>query len=207
MQPPNGNGRNPQIAWDYVHQANILSDKATEKTGEEADNLYQQAYEKYAAALEVDPREFDALYNWGIALADQARTKSGEEADKLFEEAFAKYQAALFIEPQDYEVLHNWGVALIDQGQLKGGEDAENLYAQAEERLKEANSFGSDYSAYVLASLAAMRGKEDECKEWLTAALESGDLAEIVDKETMEEDPAFENVKGCDWFKDILNKL
>ena len=50
----------------------------------EADRLFGDAGEKYAAVLKIKPDSHEALNNWGNALSDQAKAKSGVEADRLF---------------------------------------------------------------------------------------------------------------------------
>ncbi len=64
------------------------------KSGDEADVLFMQAGQKFAAALEIRPDYRQALNNWGVALSIQARMKSGKEADALFAQAREKRVAA-----------------------------------------------------------------------------------------------------------------
>ena len=72
---------------------------ARTKTGVDADKLFAEAGEKYAAALKIKPDYHEALNNWGNILGDLATTKTGVDADKLFAEAGEKYAAALKIKP------------------------------------------------------------------------------------------------------------
>lgn len=195
------------MTQQYIEQANKLSDEALTREGQEADRLFESAYQKYVAAMEIDPNESDIPYNWGIALADQARTKDGEDMDRLFSLAYEKYAAAAGIEPRDYEILHNWGVALMDHGDHRTGEQADKLYAEAEEKFIKADTLSSDLSAYVLASLYASEGKEEQAREWLNKAYLNGDLEGLVDRETVEEDPRFESVRDAGWFQEIISKL
>jgi len=65
-----------------------------------------EACEKYAKAVEIDPRDAVAYYNWGNALY-----KMGKPA-----EACEKYAKAVEIDPR-YAVAHfNWGWALGKMG-------------------------------------------------------------------------------------------
>ncbi len=75
------------VAWAFILQANQLSAQAETKSGEDADKLFAQSGEKYAAALKIKPDSHEALNNWGATLFDQAKTKSGDDADKLFAQA------------------------------------------------------------------------------------------------------------------------
>lgn len=196
-----------QEAWDYMEHGNALSEQAAEEQGEQADRLFEQSYDKYTAAHELEPGDPDILYNWGIALADHARTKEGDEAEQLFNRAYEKWKATVDIEPSDYEVWHNWGVALLDHSETRSGAEAGRLLAEAEKKLAEAYALGSDFSAYVLASVCALQGREEECREWLTKAYETGELEDVVDRETMEGDADFESVRDRDWFREIVKSL
>jgi len=110
---------------------NALSNQAKTKTGEEADQLFEEAGRKCAEALRLEPLDSGALNNWAVALSDQAKTKTGEEADRLFEEAGGRYAEALRLKPEDSDALNNWGVALSDQAGTKTGEEADRLFEEA----------------------------------------------------------------------------
>lgn len=97
------------VAWAAIMDGNELSDQAKQKREDEADALFAEAGEKYAAALAIKPDSHAALYNWGVALSDQAKDKQGAEADALFAHAGEKYAAALTIKPDKHEALYNWG--------------------------------------------------------------------------------------------------
>jgi Tfp pilus assembly protein PilF len=127
-------GEKDLVAWAAIMLGDALADQAELKQGEEADALFAQAEERYAAALEIQPDKHEALNNWAITLADRARLKRGEDADTLFSQAGEKYAAALAIQPADHEELSNWGIALADWARLKQGEEAEALFSQAEEK-------------------------------------------------------------------------
>jgi MinD-like ATPase involved in chromosome partitioning or flagellar assembly len=114
--------------------ATALSAQAKTKTGAEADELFAQASEKYAAALRIKPDLHEALNNWGNALSDQAKTKTGAEADELFAQAYEKYAAALRIKPYHYEAFYNWGNALSEQAATRSGPEAKRLLAKAGEK-------------------------------------------------------------------------
>jgi tetratricopeptide (TPR) repeat protein len=122
------------VAWAYTMQGNALYEQAKTKSGAEAEALYAQAGEKYAAALAIKPDHHEALNNWGAALYEQAKRKSGAEADDLLAQADEKVQAALGIKPDDHEALYNWGTALSAQAKTKSGAEAEALFAQAGEK-------------------------------------------------------------------------
>ncbi|MCJ7751180.1 MAG: hypothetical protein MUQ65_08810 [Armatimonadetes bacterium] len=82
---------------------NALSAQAKTEPGAEADALFQQAYEKYARAVEIKPDYHQAWNNWGNALSDQARTKEGPDGNALRQQAGEKYARALEIAPDKHE--------------------------------------------------------------------------------------------------------
>ena len=94
-----------------------------------------------------------------------------------FPAGIPEYEAAIRIEPKDYETLHNWGTALMDQAEAKSGLEADGLYEQAESKLREAYLFSSEMSGYVLATLFALQGRQEDCRQVLTELFECGDLA------------------------------
>ena len=103
------------VSWAYVMQGNELKAQAQRQQGEEVDQLFAQAGEKYAAALAIKPDKHEALNNWGSALGMQAERQQGEEADQLLAQAGEKFAAALEIKPDMHEALSNWGSALLVQ--------------------------------------------------------------------------------------------
>ena len=181
-----------------------LCKQAETKTREKADRLFAQAVEKYQAALKIKPDMYEALNNWGLALCKQAETKTGEEADRLFALAGEKCQAALKIKPDYHEALNNWGLALYRQAETKTGEEAGHLFAQSKDLLLKAESILPGISAYNIACWCAIRGQEDECKEWLEKCL---NLKVMPSRQHLEKDNDLENIREKPWFKAILARL
>ncbi len=134
----------------------------------------------------------------------QAKNKTGNEADRLFALAGEKYEAALKIKPDYHDVLNNWGVALYDQAKIKNGEEADRLFVQSKELLLKAESILPGSAAYNIACLHAIRGQENECKEWLGKCINSGVMPS---RRHLEEDRDLENVREKPWFKAILARL
>ncbi len=97
---------------------NALADQARRKEGEEADSLFEQAFEKYAESVRHKPDMHEAWYNWGNALAYQARRKEGEEADSLFAQARKRYEKSLQL-AQTNDVLFNLACLAALQQQTK----------------------------------------------------------------------------------------
>lgn len=68
----------------------------------------EQALVHYAAALALEPENFDALHMRGIGLHQLGRTQEG----------LPLLEAALRLRPQDATALSNWGLALRAAGRL-----------------------------------------------------------------------------------------
>ena len=143
------------IASAFMMQGADTVDQIRTKRGVEADALFEQAYQKYEAAVQIKPDKYEAFGNWGTALTSQARTKSGAEADALFEQAYQKYKAVLQIKPDEYEVFFNWGTALANQAGIKSGAEANALFEQAYQKYEAAVQIKpDDYEAFFNWGLA-----------------------------------------------------
>ncbi|KAA6329098.1 TPR repeat-containing protein YrrB [termite gut metagenome] len=70
----------------------------------------------YKKAVDINPNDAEAYYNWGNALSNFAQLKSDSV---LFEESFEKYRKAIDINPNDAKAYYHWGNALSDLGELK----------------------------------------------------------------------------------------
>ena len=181
-----------------------LSVQARTKAGEQADALFGEAYEKYAQALAINPDLHQALYKWGLALSEQAKTKAGEQADALFGEAYEKYAQGLAIEPDDHEALYDWGTALLDEAKTKAGAEADALFERARTKLLQAELLKEGAGAYNLACVAALRAREEECREWLNVDKRCGTLP---DRRHLESDTDLDGVRDEPWFREFLAGL
>ena len=129
----------------FYNWGNDLGDLARTKTGEQADELFNQAFEKYQKATQFKPDKHEAFYNWGTDLGYLARTKTEEQADELFNQAFEKYQKATQFKPDMYEAFYNWGNVLGYLARTKTGEQADELFNQTFEKYQKATQFKPDY--------------------------------------------------------------
>ena len=76
-----------------------------------SDTEYQEAVKQYEAALNIQPRNHEALNYWGIALYNLAQLRQDPEGLKS---AIAKYEEALYIKPDMHDAFFNWGLALFE---------------------------------------------------------------------------------------------
>lgn len=79
---------------------------------------YDDAAQKFAHVVEVDPTHLNALINWGVTLS-----RSGQPV-----KAIPKYQQVLARDPNNAEAYYNWGVALQ---RLRRHSDAIERYQRA----------------------------------------------------------------------------
>ena len=130
--------------------------------------------------------------------------KDADEADALCALAGEKFAAALEIKPDDQVALNTWGIALSDQAKSKDGDEADALFALAAEKLVHANIIRLGWGSYDLACIAALTGREDECRKWLE---DSRDTGHLPSKQHLEEDTDLDSMRDTDWFKEFLETL
>ena len=127
--------------WLPTVIGNALSAQAQLKGNTpEADRLFAEASQKYAAAVRIKPDMHEAFDAWGIALSDQAQLKGNTpEADRLFAAAAQKFGEAVRLKPDMHEAFDAWGIALLVQARLKGNTpEADRLFAAAAQKFAEA---------------------------------------------------------------------
>ena len=79
----------------YSDWGTDLGNLAQTKEGKEAEDLYQQSFDKYRMAIEIKPDTHEAYNNWGNYLGNLAQTKEGKEAEDLYQQSFDKYRKAI----------------------------------------------------------------------------------------------------------------
>ncbi len=136
---------NSLLAGLYSDWGVDLGDLAKIKEKKEAEELYQQAFEKYKKATEIKADKHEAFNNWGTHLCDLAKIKEKKEAEELYQQAFEKYKKAIEIKPDYHKAFYNWGTLLSDLAKMKEGKEAEDLYQQAFEKYKKAIKIQPNY--------------------------------------------------------------
>ena len=181
----------------------LLLEQAKRASGEEAARLFGEAGEKYRQALAVKPDSHEALYGSGVLLVEQAKRTSGDEAARLLDEGAERYERALAIKPDGHEALYGLGNLLSLQAQRATGDEAARLFDEAERRLLSAAALEPG-KTYNLACLAALRGQNDMCRDYLNQAKAHGTLP---GKGHMRTDTDFDSVRNEPWFQDLLASL
>ena len=173
---------------------------------QEAARLFDEAQAKYAEALRVKPDNHETHHNWGILLAERGeRAADPQEAAQLFDEAQAKFAEALRIKPDDDIALANWGNLLFYLGKRAADpQEAARLIDEAEEKYVEANALKPGRSAYNMACIAAVRGREEDARRLLEAARGADDFPS---KQHILADEDFAAYRDTDWFKAFIASL
>ncbi|CAM6105823.1 unnamed protein product [Calypogeia fissa] len=117
----------------------LYSISAEDEEGRSRQRILAFAAKRYATAVERNPDDHDALYNWALVLqesADNTGPEAGNSAkDSLLEEACRKYEAATKLCPTLHEAFYNWAIAISDRAKIRGRtKEAEELWKQACER-------------------------------------------------------------------------
>ncbi|KAK3030660.1 hypothetical protein RJ639_035864 [Escallonia herrerae] len=97
-------------------------------------------YSRYANAIEANPEDYDALYNWALESADNVSPDSSSPSkDALLEEACKKYDEATRLCPTLHDAYYNWAIAISDRAKMRGRtKEAEELWKQATKNYEKA---------------------------------------------------------------------
>ena len=147
---------------------------SAEMKPDEAEELYQQAIDKYVKTTEINPNDDAAFYNWGVELSNLAQLKP-DEAEELYQQAIEKYTKTVELNPNDDAAFYNWGVALGNLAQLKPDE-AEELYQQAIDKSAKTTEISPDndsaFDSWGLSLCHLAQLKPDEAEELYQQAID-----------------------------------
>ncbi|XP_035543744.1 protein HLB1-like isoform X2 [Juglans regia] len=125
----------------HVDQNNAAMDLINSVTGVDEEGRSRQriltfAARRYASAIERNPEDYDALYNWALVLQESADNVSQDSAspskNALLEEACKKYDEATRLCPSLHDAFYNWAIAISDRAKIRGRtKEAEELWKQA----------------------------------------------------------------------------
>ncbi|XP_039021884.1 protein HLB1-like [Hibiscus syriacus] len=113
----------------------INSVTGTDEEDRSRQRILVYAARRYATALERNPEDYDALYNWALVLQESADNVSPDSTspskDALIEEACQKYDEATHLCPTLHDAFYNWAIAISDRAKMHGRtKEAEELWEQ-----------------------------------------------------------------------------
>ncbi|EOA16379.1 hypothetical protein CARUB_v10004529mg [Capsella rubella] len=125
-------------AMDLINRIQV-----NDEEGRSRQRVLAFAARKYASAIERNPDDHDALYNWALILQESADNVSPESVspskDDLLEEACKKYDEATRLCPTLYDAYYNWAIAISDRAKMRGRtKEAEELWEQATNNYEKA---------------------------------------------------------------------
>ncbi|XP_004309543.1 PREDICTED: uncharacterized protein LOC101305905 isoform X2 [Fragaria vesca subsp. vesca] len=121
----------------------INSVTGTDDDGRSRQRVLTFAAKRYASAIERNPDDYDALYNWALVLQESADNVSPDSTspskDALLEEACKKYDEATRLCPTLHDAFYNWAIAISDRAKMRGRtKEAEELWKQATKNYEKA---------------------------------------------------------------------
>ncbi|WOL07012.1 hypothetical protein Cni_G15747 [Canna indica] len=125
------------ISMDLINKVTGVDEE-----GRSRQRILLYAAKKYVSAIERNPEDHDALYNWALVLqesADNVGPDSDSSKDSLLEEACKKYEEATRLCPTLYDAYYNWAIAISDRAKMRGRtKEAEELWKQATKKYERA---------------------------------------------------------------------
>ncbi|KMT12466.1 hypothetical protein BVRB_5g103950 [Beta vulgaris subsp. vulgaris] len=121
----------------------INSVSGVDEEGRSRQKILTYAARRYASAIEKNPGDHDALYNWALVLQESADNVDPDSAspskDALLEEACKKYDEATCLCPTLHDAYYNWAIAISDRARMRGRtKEAEDLWKQATKHYERA---------------------------------------------------------------------
>ncbi|CAK9169318.1 unnamed protein product [Ilex paraguariensis] len=113
----------------------INSVTGADEEGRSRQRILTFAAKRYASAIDRNPDDYDALYNWALVLQESADNVSPDSSspskDALLEEACRKYDEATHLCPTLHDAYYNWAIAISDRAKMRGRtKEAEELWKQ-----------------------------------------------------------------------------
>ncbi|KAL8263919.1 hypothetical protein R6Q59_022049 [Mikania micrantha] len=121
-------------------------------------------WRRYASAIERNPDDYDALYNWALVLQESADNVNSDTSspskDALLEEACKKYEEATRLNPTLHDAYYNWAIAISDRAKMRGHtKEAEELWKQATNNYEKAVQLNCN-SPQELSAIVPAREKQ-----------------------------------------------
>ncbi|KAK9053054.1 hypothetical protein SSX86_029684 [Deinandra increscens subsp. villosa] len=121
----------------------LINNITSSDEGRSRQRMLKFAAKRYASAIESNPDDYDALYNWALVLQECADNISSDAnshtKDALLEEACKKYDEATQLNPALHDAYYNWAIDISDRAKLHGRtKEAEALWKQATKNYEKA---------------------------------------------------------------------
>ena len=178
--------------------------KARQAEGNQADLLYNSAYQGFANIVKGDLLLGEALYHWGFALLHQGKTKPEEEGVKFYLEAISKFTFCLLVSPNHLGAAIDGGVAYMDLARIMEVSAEDELYELAKEFFDNADRIQKGSASYNLACIASVQGKPEDCLQALESSKQHGSLPNIED---VRKDVDLAHIKNTAWFNEFLERV
>ncbi|RZB87728.1 protein HLB1-like [Glycine soja] len=150
-EPEKEDANSPYSPEQQQHQADqnnaamdlINSVVGVDDEGRSRQRILTFAARRYATAIERNPEDYDALYNWALVLQESADNvipdSTSPSKDALLEEACKKYDEATRLCPTLHDAFYNWAIAISDRAKMRGRtKEAEELWKQATSNYEKA---------------------------------------------------------------------
>jgi len=168
---------------------------------EDRDHAFALARDNCRSALLLSPESLEVLNTWGRILQDWASKRPGYERVPMLRDSAAWFERMLRIDPKSAAGLGNLSTTHIQLAKLHGGHHVRGLFAAAAGFALELESVSPGLGAYNLACIAALRGDERGCREWLQA-----DQRRHADstRAWVDSDTDLDPVRSSEWFKKMF---
>ncbi|XP_038678774.1 protein HLB1-like isoform X2 [Tripterygium wilfordii] len=114
------------------------------------------AAKRYASAIERNPEDYDALYNWAlvlqafynwaIAISDRAKMRGRtKEAEELLKQATKNYEKAIHLNWNSPQALNNWGLALQELSAIVPAREKQTIVRTAISKFRAAIQLQFDF--------------------------------------------------------------
>ena len=148
-----------------------------------------------AAAMEM----WKSIRRGDLRMAQAANTPNVRRRNHLIDQALVCYAQAQG--HQTNETLYlNWGLSLLGKALHLPEKKREPFFNAAIDKFLAGNVIAPHRFDFSLATLYAIVGREDECRQWLETARQSGTL----DAESLRHAPDFDGVRRQPWFAEFM---
>lgn len=100
--------------------------------------LWDEAIDKFKQAVDIDPEDHLALYNWGLLLQRKFEQGHPSATTVALDNAIDKYRRALDIKSDFPEALYNWGNALLTTAKSAPLDARDDFLKKAVDRFRRA---------------------------------------------------------------------